>query len=156
MSFNKYIFLLFCILALSTVLPVFGLSSVTFMSKNEKIEATLTITDAFYTDLDNDEVYDIVSYFYLVFNGHHYLKVKLYVNLILPSGFVFSYKWNIGTDNFIYFGQINFYDHAIESGNYTLSIRAKVSIGGTNTGLVEYEFDPPGGSGGGDPCARLM
>jgi hypothetical protein len=76
--------------------------------------------------------------------------------MILPSGYEFSYKWIILSKELVYFGEIHFYDHAIESGNYTLSIQAKILTGGANSGIAEFIFDPPGGSGGGDPCAKLI
>ncbi|UCG01302.1 MAG: hypothetical protein JSW11_17000 [Candidatus Heimdallarchaeota archaeon] len=126
------------------------------MSINEKIETTLTITDAYYSDLDQDEVLDVISYFNLQFDSACPHLVRIYVSLILPSGFEFSYKWIILSKQLVYYGQIHFYDHAIESGVYILQINALLSTGGLNSGLADYEFDPPGGSGGGDPCARLM
>lgn len=156
MSFKKFFLFLLCILALSTASPAFSCSSATFLSINQKNEVTLTITDSYYTDLDKDDVLDIASSFYLLFDCTKRHTVKLYVSLILPSGFEFSYKWTIGTKHLVFFGQIHFYDHVIESGNYTLSIQAKILTGGANSGIAEYIFDPPGGSGGGDPCARLM
>ena len=108
MSFKKIVIFLFCILAISTVVPVFGRSSVTFLSMNEKHEVTLTITDAYYTDLDKDEVFDVVSTFYLLFDSTKHHTVKLYVSLILPSGYEFSYKWTIGTKHLVFFGQIKY------------------------------------------------
>ncbi|MFX1284233.1 MAG: hypothetical protein ACFFB5_11290 [Promethearchaeota archaeon] len=141
----------------STITPVLGCGSITCFSINRKNNVTLTITDAYYTDLDNDEVFDIVSFFELSFSSFHRLRytVKINVYLILPSGYEFSYKWIIGTKQSKYFGQIDFYDHALESGDYILFFKIKLFTGGVTTGVVGYEFDPPGGSGGGDPLAML-
>jgi hypothetical protein len=156
MPSKKYYFFFLCLLAFGTINPVFGLNSITFLSLNEKIEVTLTITDAYYCDLDDDEVFDVISSFTLSFDSSRPHLVKLSVSLILPSGYEFSYKWIILSKELIYFGEIHFYDHAIESGDYILLFYAQISTGGTNTGIAEYIFDPPGGSGGGDPLARLM
>ncbi len=156
MSFKKFYYLFFCILAFSTVIPVFGHNSVTFMSMNKKNEVTLTITNAFYTDLDKDEVLDVMSSFNLIFDSSRPHTVKLYVSLILPSGFKFSYKWTIKSKQSDFFAQIHFYDHALESGIYVLSIEAKLLTGGVTTGTADYEFDPPGGAGGGNPLACLI
>lgn len=156
MSSKKFYIFFLSLLAFGTINPVFGLNSITFLSSNEKIEVTLTITDAYYCDLDNDEVLDVISSFILSFDSARPHLVQLSVSLILPSGYEFSYKWNILSKEIVYFGEIYFYDHAIESGDYLLLFYAQISTGGTNTGLAEYLFDPPGGSGGGDPLARLM
>ena len=108
MSPKKFFVLLLLFLACSTTVPVFGLSSVTFFSQNNEIEATLTIVDAFYTDLDDDEVLDIVTFFNLRFSSNDcgatdsqndddedkdkLYRVLLFVRLTLPSGYRFSYR----------------------------------------------------------------
>ena len=51
--------------------------------------------------------------------------------------------------------KIRFYDHAIESGWYHLIIKARYFTGGMSTGVADYDFDPPGGAGGGDPLAII-
>ena len=156
MSVKKFYLLIFCVLGLSTVSTVSGYNSVTFMSNNQKNMVTLTITDAYYTDLDNDEVLDIISHFNLRFDSDRPYLVQLYVSLILPSGFEFSYKWTIMAKVSVYFGQIHFYDHVLDPGFYTISINMKLSTGGISTGTVNFKFDPPGGSGGGDPLAYIV
>ena len=171
MSPKKFFVLLLLFLACSTTVPVFGLSSVTFFSQNKEIEATLTIVDAFYTDLDDDEVLDIVAFFNLRFSSDdcgttdsendddedkdRLYKVLLFVRLTLPSGYRFSYRWYLKIRDSFYSGEIDFYDHATESGIYKLSILAILITGGISYGIVDYDFDPPGGSGGGDPLACL-
>ncbi len=156
MSFKKLYFFLFAIIAFSTIVPVFGFSSVTLRSINQQVEVTLTITDAYYTNLDNDEVYDIVALFDLNYNSNHQNVIKIDVYLTLPSGYVFSYKWIINNKLLKNSYQIHFFDHALESGFYNLTIRVKLLSGGVDTGVVDYEFDPPGGSGGGGPLAALV
>ncbi|MFX1515375.1 MAG: hypothetical protein ACFFC6_03640 [Promethearchaeota archaeon] len=157
MSIKKLYLLIFWVLALSTISTVSGYESVTLISNNQKNSVTLTITDAYYTDLDDDEVLDIVSSFNLRFEHPGPHLVQLYVTLILPSGLEFSYKWNIMTrESLVHFGQIHFYDHVLEPGFYILSIYTKLSTGGVSTGTAEFEFDPPGGSGGGDPLASMV
>ena len=156
MLVKKFYLLIFCLLALCTVSTVSGNNSVTFMSNNQKNMLTLTITDAYYTDLDNDEVLDILSYYNLRFESDSPHLVQLYVSLILPSGFEFSYKWILMIKQSVYLGQMYFYDHVLEPGFYILSINVKLSTGGISTGTVSFEFDPPGGSGGGDPLAYIV
>ncbi|MFX1423724.1 MAG: hypothetical protein ACFFB2_15545, partial [Promethearchaeota archaeon] len=114
------------------------------------------IIDAYYTDLDSDETLDIVSHFMILSGSLRHQTIKIYVFLILPSGFEFSYKWTIIMKESRYLGQILFYDHALESGFYKLAITTKLLTGGSVFGTIEFEFDPPGSSGGGDPLAKLM
>ncbi len=156
MSFKKLYFFLFAIIAFSTIIPVFGFSSVTLRSINQRVEVTLTITDAYYTDLDNDEVLDIVAFFDLLYDNSHQNILKINVYLTLPSGYEFSYKWIINNKLLKHSYQIHFYDHALESGFYNLTISVKLLSGGVDTGVADFEFDPPGGSGGGGPCAALV
>ncbi|MFX0209879.1 MAG: hypothetical protein ACFFDT_28110, partial [Candidatus Hodarchaeota archaeon] len=138
------------------VTPIFGFNSVTFWSTNKKVQVTITITEAYYTDIDKDEVLDVISSFNILYDSSRPHLVIFYVSLILPSGWEFSYKWFILSKQSVYYGQIYFYDHALESGNYILSINAKLLTGGVTTATLDYEFDPPGGAGGGDPLACLI
>ena len=156
MSFKKFFVFLFAIITFSTIVPVFGFNSVTLISNNQRVEITLTITDAYYTNLDNDDVLDIVALFDLHYNPDKQNVLKINVYLILPSGYEFSYKWILNNKLLKNSYKIYFYDHVLESGFYNLSIRVKLMSGGVDTGVVEYEFDPPGGSGGGGPLAVLV
>jgi len=143
------------ILTAGPVIMTYADNSVTLTSDNTLNEVTLTITDAFYTDLDGDEVLDIVSYFDLQFIGvgRHVITIDVY--LTLPSGSTFYYEWLITTSLESITCRINFFDHALETGIYKLTIDVFLPKGGLDTGTCEYEFDPPGSSGGGDPLATI-
>ena len=155
MSSKKILVLFLLLIAFSSTSSVLGCNSIFLRSINRKNAVTLTITDSFYTDLDNDDVLDIVTLFDLSFKGRHRHTVRIDVFLILPSGYTFYYKWIIGTKLSEKSCKIRFYDHAIESGWYNLIIAARYFTGGRSTGLANYDFDPPGGAGGGDPIALM-
>ena len=151
MSFKKIYLLLFLIIAFGTVVPVCGYTSVTLISINKKNEVSLTITYANYTNLDNDAILDVIALYELSFDSSNRHTVRLDVFLTLPSGYGFFYMWIIGTKQQEYFSQVYLYDCVLEPGDYLLTIRASLFTGGVSTGIVEYIFDPPGGSGGGNP-----
>ncbi|MFX0183405.1 MAG: hypothetical protein ACFE95_10025 [Candidatus Hodarchaeota archaeon] len=155
MSYKKILVLFLLIIVFNTTLPTLGCNSIFLRSINRRNEATLTITDSFYTDLDNDDVLDIVTLFDLSFKGGYRHTVRIDVYLILPSGYEFYYMWILGTKLSEKSYKIRFYDHAIESGWYNLIIKAWYFTGGMTTEVVSYDFDPPGGAGGGDPLALI-
>ncbi|MFX0052525.1 MAG: hypothetical protein ACFE8U_14675 [Candidatus Hermodarchaeota archaeon] len=155
MSSKKILVLFLLLIAFSTTSPVLGCNSIILRSINRKNEATLTITDSFYTNLDNDDVLDIVTLFNLSFKGGYRHTVRIDVFLVLPSGYTFYYRWILGTKLSETSHKIRFYDHAIESGWYNLIIFARYFTGGMSTGIANYDFDPPGGAGGGDPIALM-
>ncbi|MFX0204531.1 MAG: hypothetical protein ACFFDT_00985 [Candidatus Hodarchaeota archaeon] len=153
MSFRKVVLFLFVVVTINNTIPALGYSSVTLQSINSKNTLLLTITDAIYTDLDNDDVLDIISSFDLSLDSTRRHTTRIDVFLILPSGCTFYYKWIIGTKDQTKSYQIIFLDHAIESGMYKLIFLIRPFTGGASIGVMENEFDPPGGSGGGDPIA---
>ncbi|MFX0050067.1 MAG: hypothetical protein ACFFAJ_16195 [Candidatus Hodarchaeota archaeon] len=155
MALRKVVLFLFFVLFINVTIPVLSYSSITLQSKNKKNGVSLAIIDAFYTDLDNDDVLDVVSYFDLSFDSTRHHTVRIDVLSILPSGYYFSYKWIINTETKSQTHQILFFDHAIESGMYDLIIFIRSLTGGISIGVIEYEFDPPGGSGGGDPVGMF-
>ncbi|MFX0204783.1 MAG: hypothetical protein ACFFDT_02270 [Candidatus Hodarchaeota archaeon] len=155
MSLKKILVLFLLLIAFSTTVPILGCNTIFLRSINRRNRATLTITDSFYTDLDNDDVLDIVTLFDLSFQGRHRHTVRIDVFLILPSGYTFYYKWILGTKLSEKSYKIRFYDHAIESGWYNLIIATRYFTGGLSTGVANYDFDPPGGAGGGDPIASM-
>lgn len=151
MSFKKLFFLFFLIIASSTVVPVLGNNSVTLTSKNGRNEVFLTISSVYYTNLDNDTILDVVALYDLFFDSSNRHTVRLDVYLTLPSGYKLSYMWIIGTKQQEFSSQIRLYDCVLESGDYLFTIKAKLLTGGVSTGIADYIFDPPGGSGGGNP-----
>ena len=112
----------------------------------------VAITHASYTDLDNDGYEDdvlVVSDFYLQ-NDDYYEFIYL-ITLILPSGIYYQYlvqvwAWvdYVSIDN-------SFYNHATESGNYTVIIEALLLNPDVYYDVSIVIFDPPGGSDGGKP-----
>ncbi|RMG34074.1 MAG: hypothetical protein D6732_11010 [Methanobacteriota archaeon] len=117
---------------------------------------SVAILFANYTDLDEDgymdDVYAEVSID--LYGGVAY-TFEYYVTLTLPSGLNFSYLFIIST-NYQSFTIYNFfYDHATESGWYTLNIDATLNNGGRSTATSTLIFDPPGGSGGSDPDLEI-
>ena len=72
MSVRKYqgsIFLAILMIAINPIILGIAGNTVTVTSDNTSSAVTLAITDSYYTDLDGDEVLDVVSYFDLDFEG---------------------------------------------------------------------------------------
>ncbi len=120
-----------------------------FSTENPTI--SVRVIDAYYADLDNDtyqdDIYALVRF---ELSGAAWYNFDYYVTLTLPSGYNFSYAFAItATGSF----DLNhyFFDHATESGNYTLSVLVILKTGGLSTDSDIYVFDPPGASTGGDP-----
>jgi hypothetical protein len=155
MSSKKILVLFLLLIAFSSTSSALGCNWIFLRSINRRNTARLTITDSFYTDLDNDNVLDVVTLFDISFIGRHHHTVRIDVFLVLPSGYTFYYKWILGTKLSEASYKIRFYDHAIESGWYNLIIFAWYFTGGRSTGIANYDFDPPGGAGGGDPVALM-
>ncbi|MFX0090172.1 MAG: hypothetical protein ACFFBD_00300 [Candidatus Hodarchaeota archaeon] len=110
------------------------------------------IKDAYYGDFDGgaypDDVYTLLEikmestapyvFFYII-------------TLVLPSGAEFSYFVSFSTSEDGVFIHNYFYNHATESGDYTVSVRIYLWAPGFPNDSDWYVFDPPGGSSGGDP-----
>ena len=156
MSLRKIslIFLLF--LTLGTVNPILAISELDLISKNGKNDLYLTINSAYYTDIDNDDVLDILAFFDVATSNENYQMFKLSAVLTLPSGFQFTHSWVITPKRFQPSYRLELHDHAIESGDYELKFIISLHAGGKVVGDVSYTFDPPGGSGGGTPIAYLV
>ncbi|MCE7742842.1 MAG: hypothetical protein GOP50_10345 [Candidatus Heimdallarchaeota archaeon] len=97
-----------------------------------------------YDDDEYDDDEDRISVYDAVF------KVYLKVSLVLPSGYAYGYSLGVyiglKTTDFT----IHFYNHATESGWYTVSIWAYLDWFEISA-YDELIFDPPGGSGETDP-----
>lgn len=135
------------------VLPGFSTSE-TVIIENNKITMAITIVDAYYTELDGDGIQnDVVSHFNLNFTNDQFTSVfyDLDFSLILPSGINYSYHYAFSTTEYDLAYVVSFFNHATESGWYTFGITGTIYQGGTATGAVDLIFDPPGGTGGGDP-----
>jgi hypothetical protein len=148
----------------SFVFAAYAASDVTLYESDGDRILRLTITDAYYTDLDGDKVLDVVGFFTVThFEECESYNIWIFPTLQLPSGKEFNYKFDI-TDGKKYDSrdyQLIFYDHALETGDYTLFI--EVYAVKTRSllcyyyyrGTADYTFDPPGGTGGHDPLCLL-
>ncbi len=132
-------------------------STVTVQSTNDQVSVTLTILDAFYTDADGDGYEDdVVGYFDIHLYGRPRYTLDIYPSLVLPSGTTHTYLYTINTRLDTLHCTMYFYDHALESGNYTFAVEIVLYTGGVTAGEANYLFDPPGGSGDADPCGFLV
>lgn len=145
----------FLLLLLGGFVPSLNASQ---MSITDTSEPTIVVEILFanYTDLDDDgyldDVYAEVS---VELSGAVAYTFEYFVTLTLPSGLNFSYLFIIST-NYQSFNIYNyFYDHAIETGWYTLDVDATLNNGGRSTASSTLVFDPPGGSGGSDPDMEI-
>ena len=156
MLIKKLSFIFFILLVLSTVSPALGSSYLSLTSKNGKNTLNLTINTVYYTNIDNDDILDVVALFDISFTSERTHRFILTTILELPSGYQFTHSWFISTKLSLKTFRLELLDHAIESGDYILTIHLQLFTGGMTTGSVEYLFDPPGGSGGGTPIAYLF
>ena len=118
----------------------------------EPISISVRISEAYYADIDNDGLEDdIYSTVQIDLSGSQRYFLDYYITLTLPSGLNFSYYYSINT----VWSQLTignyFWNHAIEQGDYTLTVQAILWTGGISHAGHSYTFDPPGGSDEGDP-----
>ncbi|TFF68224.1 hypothetical protein EU520_00685 [Candidatus Thorarchaeota archaeon] len=124
----------------------------TYDAPETTAQIDVTIEDAYYLDLDPDLIEnDVVVYVRFSLADFPYYEFAYIITLQLPSGteysyLVYVYAW---IDD-VYLCNV-FFDHATESGNYTVYVEAVMFIPGVATDSGEYVFDPPGGSEGGKP-----
>ncbi|HDD67073.1 MAG TPA: hypothetical protein ENG31_00435 [Candidatus Thorarchaeota archaeon] len=113
---------------------------------------TVTIVDATYTDIDSDAYEDDVLVILRFDLGYHlYYEFGYLITLQLPSGENYTYLvYVLAWVDTVYTYNM-FYNHATESGDYTVHVQALLLTPGTATDTAHYTFDPPGGSEGGEP-----
>ena len=145
MLIKKLSIVFFIFLVFSTANPALGSSFLSLTSKNGKNTLNLTINSAYYTNIDNDDVLDVVALFELSFSNERSHRFILTTILELPSGYQYSYSWSISSKLSLNKYRLVLHDHAIEAGDYSLMIHIQLFTGGMTTGSVEYSFDPPGG-----------
>jgi hypothetical protein len=110
------------------------------------------IVDAFYTDLDNDYRDDDVCVLLKCELGYSsYYEFAYIIVLKLPSGMEYSYLVYVWAWIDIVYIHNLFYNHATETGDYTVYVEAVMVIPNSATDSGSYVFDPPGGSPGGKP-----
>lgn len=112
----------------------------------------VTIVDANYLDADSDYYADDVVALLRFDLGYAAIYDFYYlITLTLPSGLEYSYLVHvIAWADTIYIYNV-FYDHATESGDYTIYVSALMISPTTIADSATYIFDPPGGSPGGRP-----
>ncbi len=137
---------------LTIVIPLINLPTVSANTPNDDYLFNVTIADACYLDADYDYYTDDVLVV-LKFDLGYALIYDFYylITLTLPSGLEYSYLVHVlAWADTIYLYNV-FYDHATESGNYTVYVSALMVSPTTATDSGIYVFDPPGGSPGGRP-----
>ncbi len=113
----------------------------------DKPQLQLSITQGYYADVDadgyEDDVYIETTFRILCTNRANF---DYYIELILPSGTTFTYGYRVTTRlNTLTFHN-DFFDHALESGDYTVNVYVIMKTGGTALVHDQLIFDPPGGS----------
>ena len=154
--------LLLIFLLLWLVLTIPGVISARNRNTYVKISSveqpiSVKIMYAYYCDLDQDgfedDIYAKVS---LSMYDASFYAIEYYVNLTLPSNVSFTYRVIINTDSSELMLHNLFYNHATESGNYSLFVQVVLKNGGMATDSHLFVFDPPGGSDGADPSFDLV
>ncbi len=121
-------------------------------SSTETAGIDVEVIFANYTALEDDgyenDVYAEVKVY--LYGGETY-TFDYEITLTLPSGTSYTYLFIITTnieDLLIY---NFFFNHATESGWYTIDVNVLLHTGGQSTDSHTYTFDPPGGSPGSEP-----
>ncbi len=123
----------------------------------EQTRVSLAVLGADYADTDGDMVMnDAIVWFDILLSGDTRYTLTLILSLTLPSGKSYSYTYIIITSYSVLHCTMYFYDHATEPGYYLFNATAILRSGGRCVSSVEYQFDPPGGSGDIDPCGALF
>ncbi|MHA1807237.1 MAG: hypothetical protein ACTSX2_06655 [Candidatus Thorarchaeota archaeon] len=143
------------VMAAFLVLALMAMLSVTppvRAAPTDEPSINVTITFATYCDLDgnyrSDDVY-VVLYFEL--GNNPYYEVYYLITLQLPSGTNYSYLvYMLALSDEVVTHNL-FFDHATESGDYTVYVSALLWTPYQATDSAQYTFDPPGGSEGGKP-----
>jgi hypothetical protein len=158
---RKYV----CIFLLGVLILIQGVC-ITQSKVYKNPEIKIIITDAYYTDygrsttdIENDIIVDFIVELKKDLNINTNAKVpnqlKLKCYLFLPSGQKYIYGFSFVTrDNYLNLRLI-FYNHATESGWYTVEIHG--SYFHTETVATDtLTFDPPGGTDGTDPPSIMI
>lgn len=142
-----------------TVFVLGMMSSISTASANFSVY--VSFNDAYYADLDSDTLQDDIRLDMTIeiYNYQYSTDVELYVGITLPSGTQYwflvtftVYKSTYGYSTGMLF---NAYDTATESGWYDAS--AVGFANGESYSIMEtITFDPPGGSGPGNPQAEAI
>ena len=116
-----------------------------------------TITNAFYTDLNNQSYYDIqydMSFNITDFtscnsvNGYYF---TLLVGLQYPDGSNYWYQFKLVTYKQSFHLSVVFYDAVTQSGWYTAQSYTYSTYGHDSAYYSSLQFDPPRGGGPGSP-----
>ncbi len=128
------------------------------LSEGKKIATIgLRIVDAYYADLDNDGYEDdILGIIKITMTGVNVANMEYVISLTLPSGTIYSYLVKITTNQDVIVLKNFFWDHAYESGDYTLKVTLNLINYEKITVSETYTFDPPGSSQGGEPTFDVV
>ncbi len=122
------------------------------ISSTDSPTVSITVKDAFYGDADGDgKQDDVIAYIEHNFTGATRYQLDVYPTLILPSGDEYTWYYTLNTRLSSVTVIAYFYNHALESGNYTLTIDAFLKTGGISHAQDSHIFDPPGGKGDNPP-----
>ncbi len=144
--------LVLTVFALLGVQPAYA-ASTDDSSDSTEPTITVTITYATYTDLDHDSFSDdvLVITRFDIEGLFPYCRFAYLITLQLPSGTNYSYIVYV----LAFYDTVTienlFFNHATESGDYTVYVHAILYTPGTPYDYKHYVFDPPGGSEGGKP-----
>ena len=143
-------------LLLVVIFPILNVASETTIDIGN-ISMTISITNAYYCDLQDDgREDDVVSTFTIEIENRNEQPFLFITKIVLelPSGDHHDYFYNMDTSKEEYEYTMYFYNHATENGWYTVDIYCLLFDGRhLGFGIESYTFDPPGDGDGGEPPA---
>jgi hypothetical protein len=148
-----------------SIFSILFIGAVLFISMAQNCYAmsdrlNVSVDHAYYYDLDNDGLEDdiLIELICEISEGSALpRKSEFYLTLELPSGIEHRAAiMLVGTYSELHM-YILWYDSAWESGWYNLKVDA-IAFGGSifDCCSTSYEFDPPTGSGTGDPHIEVL
>lgn len=132
-----------------------GLGATSKASKTSTPGFSLQILDAGYGDYDNDSSLDDVFVTFEIYSfTPSVLKLHIYFDLVLPSGYTYNALFYVVTDYSYLKLIIHSFNSATESGWYLVNLdvyRVGGGLGEPGSVQSNYEFDPPTQVGPGQP-----
>ncbi len=151
-KFTTFLIIILCSLVLISHVGVQARPNSVSSKLTSEPSVSITIMKAFYGDADGDgNADDVIAYVEHHLSGAVRYQLSVYATLVLPSGLEYTWYYGLNTRLSKVTLVLYFYNHALETGDYTLMINAFLKTGGISHAQDTHVFDPPGGKGDNPP-----